>query len=306
MARAAAEAEWGDKLCLVFNDRNKAHVDCLQERLAAIPGFDRLARRTEFHVEPVDEKVADEIASVALVPTFAFIDPCGYAGLSNKLIQGALKDPGSEVLFFFNTQAVNRAIENDVAADHMARLFDVPDARILREALDRLSGFGRYDVAMRLMREALCAPGLARHVVPFTFLNPQGSRVLQRLVFVTKRAIGAALMKEVMAYTPGCRWEDGVPQYAHGGPRPQPGLFPTDHVSQMADDIHAKIAGKGWVTIEAVALEHTVDTPYLRFHAKDALLLLEERGLVECDKPRDKRMRKGFPTLGDARQVRAL
>lgn len=307
VARAAAAAGWGDKLRMVFNDEDGDHVERLKERLAGVPGFDRLAGRTVFDSETVGEKVADQLAGLKLVPTFSFIDPFGYTGLTNKLIQAALKDPGSEVLFFMNTQAVNRAIENDVVARHMAELFDVPDARLLREALDGLRGFGRYDGAMQMMREALCARGHARHVVPFSFLNPQGSRVLQRLVFVTKRAIGAAIMKEVMAYTPGSRSDNGLPLYVHGGPRPQPDLFPTDHVARLAEDLHAKLAGKGWAKVEDVALEHTVDTPFLRSHAKEALLRLEAEGRVECDWPRERRqMRNGLPTLGHARQVRAL
>jgi hypothetical protein len=50
----------------------------------------------------VDEQVTQLIERTHLPPTLSFLDPFGYKGLSNRLIQAYLKDFGCECIFFFN------------------------------------------------------------------------------------------------------------------------------------------------------------------------------------------------------------
>jgi three-Cys-motif partner protein len=50
-------------------------------------------------------------ASRPIIPTFAFIDPYGYKGLSLGLVHAVLKDWACECLFFLNYNRINAGIQ---------------------------------------------------------------------------------------------------------------------------------------------------------------------------------------------------
>ncbi len=49
-----------------------------------------------------------------LVPTFFFVDPWGYKGLSLRLINSVLKNWGCDCIFFFNYTRINMGLENEL------------------------------------------------------------------------------------------------------------------------------------------------------------------------------------------------
>ena len=73
------------------------------------------------------------------MPTFRFIDPFGYRGLSLKIIKGVIKDGGSDCIFFFNYNRINAGISNPVVTSHINALFGQAKADELRARLPRLS-----------------------------------------------------------------------------------------------------------------------------------------------------------------------
>ena len=58
-----------------------------------------------------------------LVPTFFFVDPWGYKGLSLNLVSSIIKDWGCDCVFFFNYNRVNMGINNEAVKQHMSSLF---------------------------------------------------------------------------------------------------------------------------------------------------------------------------------------
>jgi hypothetical protein len=229
----------------------------------------------------VDDHIADHLRGAELPPTLTFLDPFGYKGLTNQLIQSVLKDFGCEVIFFFNYNRVNAGISNDDVAEHMESLFDVADAVELRGWLVGLSPGQREQAVMALLEETLKKRGHARHVVQFTFLNDSGTRTTHRIVFATKNPLGAKIMKGVMAAAGG--WENrGVPLYCYGGPEPTPTLF--DPLQELEETLVEDLAGQT-VTAGACYMAHGLDRPFTERNYKTLLKRLETRGLVTCRPP---------------------
>lgn len=69
--------------------------------------------------------------------------------------------------------------------------------------------------------------------------------------------------------------------------------------ADRADMLIDKFAGRT-LTMEEIYEQHHVDTPYISSNYKDALNVLEDRGLIICDPPAESRpMRKGKRTFAD-------
>jgi three-Cys-motif partner protein len=298
--RAATRERFADRLCCWFNDSDQAYIERLERRIRAIPGADRL--RMTFTSEQVGGHIAHEFATHHnMPPTFTFIDPCGYRGLTNRLIQGALRPFGCEVVFFFNYRRINAAIDNSTVEHHVEQLFD-EDPLVLRRRLAGLSPAQRNDEVARMLEETLCQRGYAQHVLPFTFFD--GDQVSHRIVFATKQDEGAIIMKEVMAAADGCKWLNGMPLYAYQG-WTQADLFDVipDPVEAAANILAQDLAGQT-MTVRDAYVRRLLRTRYLQQHSRDALLRLEEAGVVQVDVPRAMRpIQKGKPTLGDDRVV---
>jgi three-Cys-motif partner protein len=299
--RAAVDEPFADRLACWFNDADHTHIRRLRDRVRSIPGAARL--NLSFTSEQVGRYMAHQFATeYVMPPTFTFIDPFGYRGLTNRLIQGALREFGCEVVFFFNYQRINAAIDNSTVAHHMEQLFD-ENPGVLRARLEGLSPPQRNDEVARILEETLCDRGYARHVLPFTFFK--GDQVSHRIIFATKRDEGAIIMKEVMAAADGCKWLNGTPLYAYQE-HTQGDLFEVieNPVERVADDLAQALAGQT-LTVREAYVRHLLRTRYLQQHCKEALLTLEDTGVVQVDVPRDRRpTRSGKPTLGDDHFVR--
>jgi three-Cys-motif partner protein len=288
--KAALARGLHDILACSFNDADPGRAASLERAIRAIPGVAQMRHPPKVFCQPVDERVTELLRCTALPPTLTFLDPFGYKGLSNRLIQAALKDFGCEVIFFFNYNRVNPGISNDDVAEHMEALFDVGDAVELRGRLLGLGPRQREQAVMALLEETLRRRGYARHIRHFTFLNQAGSRTSHRIVFATKNPLGAKIMKEVMASAGG--WEDrGVPLYRYGGPQPTPSLF--DPLADLEEMLLRDLAGR---TLSAgeVYLRHGLDLPYTEKNYKTALKRLESQGKVACRPCSDKRRLNTF------------
>jgi three-Cys-motif partner protein len=90
-----------------------------------------------------------------LVPTFAFIDPCAYKGLSLGLVNAVIKDWACECLFFFNYNRINPGISKPAVAQHMAALFGREHLAALRKAVFERSPRERERLVMAAVTEAV-------------------------------------------------------------------------------------------------------------------------------------------------------
>ena len=102
LKQAVKDSAIREMLVAIFNDNNADNSRSLQEAIDALPGINRLRYPPRVCNEEVGERIVQMFESMRLIPTFFFVDPWGYKGLSLRLINSVLKDWGCDALFFFN------------------------------------------------------------------------------------------------------------------------------------------------------------------------------------------------------------
>jgi three-Cys-motif partner protein len=129
-----------------------------------------------------------------LVPSFSFIDPFGYRGLSLKIIKGVIKDWGCDCVFFFNYNRINAGISNQVVSGHIEALFGKERADQLRSRLPGLTPQLREALILEELAAEIKSLG-GTYVLPFTFKNSSATRTTHKLVFVSKSFKVYSIMK---------------------------------------------------------------------------------------------------------------
>jgi len=135
LEQAINDADLRDSLVSIFNDINQNHSNALQVAIDRIAGIDRLKHKPAIHNLEVDDQIAESFEKLRLVPTFFFIDPWGFKGLSLRLVHSVLKNWGCDCIFFFNFNRINMGLTNHLVRRHMDDLFGEQQAQELRTLL---------------------------------------------------------------------------------------------------------------------------------------------------------------------------
>jgi three-Cys-motif partner protein len=279
LAAAVKDDDLRKMLVSVFNDENPDHTKNLADEISKIKGIDKLKYAPVIQTGDVGKSIAANLKTVSLIPTFSFIDPFGYKGLSLGLVQGAIKDWGCDCVFFFNYNRINAGINNPAVDEHMVVLFGKQSLEKLRREVE-----GRYSYA----REALILESLAsaikelggNFVLPFRFRNAAGTRSTHHLIFVSKNIRGYEIMKDIMAKESSSQ-DQGVPSFAYSpADASTPLLFSLARpLDALSGDLQTSFAGQTLKMVDVYA-NHHVDTPYVKKNYKDALLQLEAAGKI--------------------------
>jgi three-Cys-motif partner protein len=280
LEQAINDPDLRDALVTIFNDENPEHTENLEKEIAALPGIETLKHKPDIQSDNVGDSVARNLQSVRLIPTLSFIDPFGYKGLSLGLVQGAIKDWGSDCIFFFNYNRINAGISNDMVDEHMQALFGVERAARLKEAVKGLPPEKREALILEHLPQALKELG-CKYVLPFRFRNATGTRSTHHLVFVSKHVRGYGIMKDIMAKESSTH-DEGVPSFEYSpADASTPLLFSLQQpLSKLADELTVAFAGRT-MTMLQVYNEHHVDTPFIKKNYKEVLSVLEEKGQID-------------------------
>ncbi|ULQ61056.1 three-Cys-motif partner protein TcmP [Brucepastera parasyntrophica] len=135
LEKAIEDEKICNRLVAIFNDRDIDNVKSLETTINSIPGIERLKYKPGINNEEVGEEIVKMFEEMNLVPTFFFVDPWGYKGLSLRLINSVLKDWGSDCVFFFNYSRINMGLSNPFVEEHMSALFGNEKVLELREQL---------------------------------------------------------------------------------------------------------------------------------------------------------------------------
>ena len=123
LERALADDFLRDHLVTLFNDKDETHTQTLEQQIAAIPSIDRLRYKPGVMNEEVGDNIVKMFEANRMIPTFFFVDPWGYRGLSLRLINSVLRNWGCDCVFFFNYNRVNPGVSNPKVKEHMDALF---------------------------------------------------------------------------------------------------------------------------------------------------------------------------------------
>jgi three-Cys-motif partner protein len=304
LQKAIEDADMREMLVTLFNDADPDNVGRLQSAIDALPGIEKLKHKPEVSNEVVGEQIAKKFEGLKLIPTFFFVDPWGYKGLSLRLINSVLQNWGCDCVFFFNYNRVSMGLNNDAVRQHMDALFGKERADGIRVELNGMSPGERESLIVETLSESLREMGAA-YVLPFTFKNERGTRTSHHLVFATKHFRGYEIMKGIMAKE-SSEHHQGVASFEYS---PASERFPILHgLSRPLDELQGVLlndfAGET-LTMKDIYLRHCVGTPYTDSNYKRALVGLEAENKIKVEPPASERpKRNGEATFADHVRVK--
>ncbi len=287
-----------ESLITVFNDKNASHVDSLNDSISKLPGIEKLKYKPDIHHSEVDASLAAQLEQTNLVPTFSFIDPFGYRGLSKKLINAVIKDWGSDCVIFFSYNSINRGISNSYVEEHMDALFGEERAKKLRGDLEKAKfecektkqhlPSIREPLILEAILESLEEMG-AKYSLPFRFEHKDKARTSHYLIFASKNPLGYKIMKDIMASVSE-RSVDGVASFEYiPEKRRQTRLFAySKGLEDLKSDLLSKFSGQT-ILLNDIFESTNVGTPFVVRNYQDAILELEQTGIVSCEPAWEKR-----------------
>lgn len=283
------------KVVTIFNDANLDYANNLSEEIKKLENIGSLKYPPNVSNSAIDDKAASLFSSVNLIPTFAFIDPWGYKGLSSDLIHSLIKDWGSDCVFYFNYNRINMGLNNPSVQSHINSLFGSERSDKMRKELINKSPIEREEYILNELAEALSIQN-KNYVLPFRFMK-KAHRTSHYLILVTKHMRGYTLMKEIM-YNNSSRYEDNVASFSYipviNKQLSILSLYdrPLDNLGQ---ELLTKFAGKT-KTVKEIYEEHQYKTPFILRNYKEALLRLEGNGEIICTSTKKRRPKN---TMGD-------
>jgi three-Cys-motif partner protein len=285
LEKAIEDPKLCERLVAVFNDKNAANSDSLRESIKSLPGIERLKYQPQVYTGEVDDEVVQSFASRTLVPTFLFVDPWGYKGLSLNLVSSVLKDWGCDCVFFFNYNRISPGLNNDAVQAHMEALFGPERAARLRQRFETTNPHpaDRETFIIEEMTKALKEVG-GQHVIPFRFRNSTGTRTTHHLFFVSKAFLGFERMRQIMHDQ--SQKDFGVAKFEYNPADARyPSLFamcrPLEDLEEM---LLTDCAGKT-LPFQKLYESHSVGKPYVIKNYREVLCRMEQEGKVTMDRP---------------------
>jgi len=192
-----ANSDLSERMITLFNDRDKANIESLKKAITQLEGVEKLKYSPTFYNEEVGDEIVKLFRCEENIPTFFFVDPWGYKGLSLELISSIIRNWGCDCVFFFNYNRVNMGVNNEAVKPHMTSLFGEERLSALQDECKRVKAGERETVVVQALCDALKNNG-SKFVLPFRFRNEQGNRTSHHLIFISKHFRGYEIMKEIM------------------------------------------------------------------------------------------------------------
>ena len=270
------------RMVTLFNDKDSANVESLKTAISQLDGIERLKHAPDFYNEEVGDEIAKMFNGVHMVPTFFFVDPWGYKGLSLDLVSSIIKDWGCDCVFFFNYNRVNMGINNDLIRPHMVSLFGEEQLNALRVKCISKTPAEREMIVVQALCDALRNNG-SQYVLPFRFKSEDGTRTSHHLIFLSKSFRGYEIMKDIM-YKESSENIGGVASFEYNPADSiykQGSLF--DMLSRPLDDLQGMLVQEyrgRIISFTQLYEQHSVDRPYVKKNYKDALKALLAEGKI--------------------------
>jgi len=271
---------------LWFNEGDPGNYGRLKANIAAIPGIATLAHVPKLTAHVISESFAPRLSGMR-TPSFIFADPCGYKGLSLRLIASALKPFGNDCIFFFNYNRINMKISYSVMNESINAYFETARADQVREEIRSIeSPQARERAILAAVTKALKEEADA-HSLTFGFRTREGGGTSHHLVYATKNARAQNQMKRIYTKASSDK-SDGVGSLDYDPRDAEPktlSLFSA--LEEVRQRLLQVFAGRTLTFDEVILAEADIrftDTAY-----RNALLELEKEGHVTMNPPAEKR-----------------
>jgi hypothetical protein len=221
-------------------------------------------------------------------PTFALIDPFGFAGIPYDLIKRLLAKNRCEVLITFMVDSINRWLTDprEQIRAHITETFGTEEGvEIAFGAGDRAEGLkGLYQRQLQK----------AAQFVRYFDMRDHNNRTVYYLFFASNNRLGHLKMKEAM-------WKVdplGDFRFSDATDPLQTLLFDAPTTAPLAHELIQKYRGTGLRPVSIIQTHVEDNTAYLGKHMREALQQLEidQRLTVSATKSDGKKRRaKSFP-----------
>jgi three-Cys-motif partner protein len=270
---------------LWFNEGDPANFERLKANVLAIPGIDKLAHAVRLTSHVISDLFGSRLEAIR-TPSFVFIDPCGYKGLSLNLIASALKPFGNDCIFFFNYNRVNMKLSYEVMNDSINAFFEARRAEQLRVAVQDLGPSERESVILDAVVQAL-KEKVGAHTLTFGFRTRENRGTSHHLVFATKSTLALKQMKRIYTKFSSDQMEGaGSMDYdpRDAGPRTLQLFGPTD---ELCPRLLQVFRGRE-LTFDELLIED-LQSRFTDSVYRQALLRLEQEGRVTMNPPAERR-----------------
>ena len=291
---AINDSDISQMLITLFNDSDNNKTRTLKKEISKLPNIGKLKYQPLVQCDEVDDLAAQFFNETRMIPTFSFIDPFGYKGLSLNIVKGVIKDWGCDCVFFFNYNRINAGISNKFVASHINALFSTSRADKLRKILPGLRPWLREATILEELANEIKDLG-GKYVLPFTFKNTSGSRTSHKLIFVSKNFKGYEIMKDIMAKESSTE-DEGVPSFTYS---PADAslvlLFSLNQpMSKLRESLLNHFRGQE-VSFDYIYKTHSIDTPYISRNYREVITKLEDEGVVTAYSKTGQRRRQTYP-----------
>jgi three-Cys-motif partner protein len=309
LQHAIATPDLCKMLVPLFNDEDAELIGQLRRNIAALPGIEKLKHQPRLRAGEVDRALVERLRDIGKIPTFSFVDPFGYRGLSLKLVDVLVKGWGSDLILFFSFNSINRALGNPLMKKHVDALFGDSRAKELGEAVKTAHAAQREELLIEKFIEAVNDHGYG-FVIPYVFEQDNKDRTSHYLIFISKNKRGFGIMKRVM-YTVSEERNQGVARFGYVRSvskkrTPLLALLNTP-LDDLGEQVCEEFAGARatWRQLSDQYDDRYPRNPFVDKNWRTVMLRLEEAGRVFPDIPRDKRLkRNGESTFSDRILVR--
>jgi three-Cys-motif partner protein len=257
-----------------FNESDTARYDELESwaraKTETVPSnFELIVEYEEF--VDLARYIVDMRGDRSLVPTFAFVDPFGFAGVPIQLIANLLRDRRSELFILFSFNSVNRWIKHPEQQINMRALFGCDDYL----QADELDPRDRKEFLASLYERQLREFGNFAYISRFEMIEKNG-RTSYFLYHCTRNLKGLEVMRSAMWKidpNSGCQFSDRV-----AGLEP---LFDGPIEFDLQGRLLARFAGQR-VPIKVLQEFVLIGTRFAPEHLKKRTLKpMQDRGLIE-------------------------
>lgn len=307
LEKAIAKPELAKNLVTIFNDEDPEAIEKLKEEVSKIKGIKTLANPPTIMCTKIGPEAEKYFLETSTVPSFTFIDPFGYVGLTRDLIKGVTKNWGCDCIFFFNYDRINRALSTSIFTPRMEAIFGKEQAAELEVQMQKIKGSHggnpqkREEIIVDTLTKALEELSTGETYVR-TFRFKKGKRTSHMLVFVTHHPLGYRVMNELMAKE-GHIDDAGISSYTYYDAPPNKNKLFYEEFDKLKEKLLKKYAGKTR-TLQEIYDKHSLRRDYILTNYRDALRELEDKGKVACDPPaKDRPMRKGTRTFAPKTKV---
>lgn len=297
-----SDINFRQKFVLFFNDKNEKNINNLKKALSEMDNFENLKHSPIITCSEVDEEFSKKFMEMSLIPSFVFIDPFGYKGVTIDLIRSLTKDWGCDCILFFNYNRINSGISNSLVSKHMKALFGDIRYNELNDIIKNDPYISREEVILNQFSLSMKDIGI-EYVLPFRFEYNNRKCTSHYLIFLTKNNIGYKIMKEIMSnesinesiYEEN---EVGTFEFIPSSSKQLSFLNNFEHsIPKLKEDL-LRCFSKKQLNVKRIYTLHNKDTPYILRNYKSALLELEEEGKITAD-PAIRTIRKGKKTMAD-------